>query len=205
MVKEDQNHYLDSPVSSNSLLQSLKNQKKPFTSETIKQWTPKFCGDIDMRIGRDGTWYYCNSPIGRKAIVKLFSSVLIRDEDKYFLITPVEKVGITVEDVPFIATDFETTNETGISYIVFFTNMDDKILLGKKNPIRFSINRKTKEPTPYILVRDNIEARIDRKSFYRLIELGKFSEKNSIEYFGLWSDDVFFPIMAKSELDKELL
>ena len=98
MVKEAQNNYIESSVSSNSLLQSLKKQKKPFTSETIKQWTPKFCGDIDMRIGRDGTWYYCDSPISRKAMVKLFSSVLIREEDKYFLITPVEKVGITVDD-----------------------------------------------------------------------------------------------------------
>ena len=205
MVKEAQNNYIESSVSSNSLLQSLKKQKKPFTSETIKQWKPKFCGDIDMRIGRDGTWFYCDSPIGRKAIVKLFSSVLIREEDKYFLITPVEKVGITVDDVPFIAIDFENTHETGTSCIIFVTNMDEKILLGKKNPIRFSVNRKTEESTPYILVRDNIEARVDRKSFYRLIELGKFSKKNNVEYFGLWSDDVFFPIMAKSELDKKSL
>jgi len=203
MVKEDNNTYQKPRVSSSSLIQSLRNQKKPFTVETIKQWNPNFCGDIDMRIGKDGTWYYCNSPIGRKAIVKLFSSVLIKEKNKYFLVTPIEKVGITVDDVPFIAVDFETRNECGISYIIFITNIDDKVLLGKTNPIRFFFNERTEEPTPYVLVSEEIEARIDRKSFYRLIELGEYSKKDGVEYFGLWSDNVFFPIISKLELDKK--
>ena len=90
----------------------------------IKKWNPKYCGDIDMRIASDGTWFYCGSPINRKKLVKLFSSILINENSKYFLITPVEKVGIMVDDVPFIAHDFEKIIENNKSYLVFFTNID---------------------------------------------------------------------------------
>ena len=188
-----------------SFLRNIFNKPNDTLEFKIKKWNPKYCGDIDMRIASDGTWFYCGSPISRKKLVKLFSSILINENNKYFLITPVEKVGIIVDDAPFIANDFEKITENNKSYLVFFTNIDETIVLSKKNPFRISINDKTQEPSPYIMVRKNIEAKIDRKSFYRLIELGKFSKKNSIEYFGLWSDDVFFPLMAKSELDKKSL
>ena len=188
-------------LDSSTLLQTVANQQTKFSEEVRKSWKPKYCGEINMRIARDGTWYYYDSPIGRKEIVKLFSSILIREVDKYFLITPVEKVGITVDDVPFIAVDFQTIIEHDITYLVFQTNIDQKIILGSSNPIRIVINEATQEPSPYILVRENIEARIDRKSFYRLIELGEYSKQNGIEYFGIRSGNTFFPIIAKSELE----
>ena len=189
-------------LSFNSLLESVKNQTKKYSVEARKKWNPKYCGEIDMRIARDGTWYYCKSPIGRKAIVKLFSSILRKETDKYFLITPVEKVGIIVDDVPFIAIDFEKIVHSETSYIIFQTNVDEKVLLSRNNPIRIVFNESTQEPSPYIVVRENIEARIDRKSFYRLIELGEYSKKNGIEYFGIQSDNTFFPLISKSELER---
>ncbi len=188
-------------LSSKVLLQSIENQQKAITNGDRKNWNPKYCGEIDMRIARDGTWYYCNSPIGRKKLVKLFSSILIREEGNYFLITPVEKVGITVDDVPFVAIDFEKIIESGTQYLIFQTNIDDKVLLGPNNPMRVLFDKSTKEPSPYILIRENIEARIDRKSFYRLVELGEYSKKDGIDYFGVRSHNNFFPIIPKSELE----
>ena len=170
----------------------------------IKKWNPKYCGDIDMRIARDGTWFYCGSPIGRKKLVKLFSSILIKEKNKYFLITPVEKVGIKVDDAPFIANDFEKIVDNDKSYLVFFTNIDETIILSKKNPFRISINDKTNEPSPYILVRKNIEAKIDRKSFYRLLDLAEYSKVEGQEWLGIYSDNTFFPIILKKKLISEL-
>ena len=171
----------------------------------IKKWNPKYCGDIDMRIASDGTWFYCGSPICRKKLVKLFSSILINENNKYFLITPVEKVGIIVDDAPFIANDFEKITENNKSYLVFFTNIDETIVLSKKNPFRISINDKTQEPSPYIMVRKNIEAKIDRKSFYRLLELAEYSLIKGQEWLGVYSDSTFFPIISKEKLNNELL
>ena len=153
-----------------------------------------------MRIASDGTWFYCGSPINRKKLVKLFSSVLINENNKYFLITPVEKVGITVDDAPFIANDFEKITENNKSYLVFFTNIDETIVLSKKNPFRISINDKTQEPSPYIMVRKNIEAKIDRKSFYRLLDLAEYSLVKGQEWLGIQSDSTFFPIISKEKL-----
>ena len=170
----------------------------------IKKWNPKYCGDIDMRIARDGTWFYCGSPIGRKKLVKLFSSILIKEENKYYLITPIEKVGIKVDDAPFIANDFEKIIDNDKSYLVFFTNIDETIILSKKNPFRISINDKTNEPSPYILVRKNIEAKIDRKSFYRLLDLAEYSKVKGQEWLGIYSDNTFFPIILRKKLINEL-
>ena len=170
----------------------------------IKKWNPKYCGEIDMRIASDGTWFYCGSPIGRKKLVKLFSSILIRESNRYFLITPVEKVGIKVDDAPFIANDFEKIVENKKTYLVFFTNIDETIILSKKNPFRISINDNTQEPSPYILVRKNIEAKIDRKSFYRLLDLAVYSMFKGQKWLGIYSDSTFFPIVLKEKLENEL-
>ncbi|MFL2803099.1 MAG: DUF1285 domain-containing protein [Paracoccaceae bacterium] len=169
-----------------------------------KKWNPTYCGDIDMRIARDGTWFYCGSPISRKKLVKLFSSILIKEKNKYYLITPVEKVGIKVDDAPFIANDFEKIVDNDKSYLVFFTNIDETIILSKKNPFRISINDKTNEPSPYILVRKNIEAKIDRKSFYRLLDLAEYSKVEGQEWLGIYSDNIFFPIILRKKLMNEL-
>ena len=188
-----------------SFLRDIFNKPNDTIELKIKNWHPKYCGDIDMRIASDGTWFYCGSPINRKKLVKLFSSILINENNKYFLITPVEKVGIKVDDVPFIANDFEKIVENKKSYLVFFTNIDESIILSKKNPFRISINDKTQEPSPYILVRKNIEAKIDRKSFYRLLDLAEYSLVNGQEWLGIYSDSTFFPIISKEKLDNALL
>ena len=183
-----------------SFLRDIFNKRNDALEFKIKKWNPKYCGDIDMRIASDGTWFYCGSPINRKKLVKLFSSILINENNKYFLITPVEKVGIIVDDAPFIANDFEKITENNKSYLVFFTNIDETIVLSKKNPFRISINDKTQEPSPYIMVRKNIEAKIDRKSFYRLLDLAEYSLVKGQEWLGIHSDSTFFPIISKEKL-----
>ena len=183
-----------------SFLKEIFNKPNDTIELKIKKWNPKYCGDIDMRIASDGTWFYCGSPINRKKLVKLFSSILINENNKYFLITPVEKVGIIVDDAPFIANDFEKITENNKSYLVFFTNIDETIVLSKKNPFRISINDKTQEPSPYIMVRKNIEAKIDRKSFYRLLDLAEYSLVKGQEWLGIQSDSTFFPIISKEKL-----
>ena len=183
-----------------SFLRDIFNKPNDVLEFKIKKWNPKYCGDIDMRIASDGTWFYCGSPINRKKLVKLFSSILINENNKYFLITPVEKVGIIVDDAPFIANDFEKITENNKSYLVFFTNIDETIVLSKKNPFRISINDKTQEPSPYIMVRKNIEAKIDRKSFYRLLDLAEYSLVRGQEWLGIHSDSTFFPIISKEKL-----
>jgi uncharacterized protein len=165
----------------------------------VHLWNPPFCGDIDMRIARDGTWFYLGTPIGRKELVRLFSTILRRDGDDYVLVTPVEKVGITVDDAPFVAVDFEVAGQGGDQVLTFVTNVGDRTTAGPEAPIRVAHDPETGEPSPYVLVRANLEALIDRKSFYRLVELGCDNEG----WFGLWSGGAFFPIERTSRLTEE--
>lgn len=149
-------------------------------------WNPPFCGDIDMRIARDGTWFYLGTPIGRLPLVKLFAGIIKREGDSYFLVTPVEKVGITVDDAPFIAVDFEPT-AAGLRFV---TNVGDEVLAGPDHAIRVTRDPATDEPRPYIHIRANLEALIDRKSFYRLVDIGEYQG----DWFGVRSAGVFFPM-----------
>jgi len=167
----------------------------------VHLWNPDFCGDLDMRIARDGTWFYLGTPIGRKPLVKLFSSIIRRDGDKYFLVTPVEKVGITVDDAPFVAVDFEVSGAGESQTLTFVTNVDDTVIAGLDHPIRVSRDPETGEPSPYVLVRANLEALIDRKSFYRLVDLGVHRHVGTERWFGLWSDGQFFPVIPSDELE----
>jgi len=162
----------------------------------VHLWNPDYCGALDMRIARDGTWYYLGSPIGRLPLVRLFSSILKREGDDYFLVTPVEKVGITVEDVPFIAVDFELSDGP---VITFTTHVGDTVALGPEHPLRLAYNEKG-EPAPYVLVRNNLEARIDRKSFYRLVEIASTHMLEGKPWLGVWSNGAFFPFIPESEL-----
>jgi hypothetical protein len=163
-------------------------------------WNPPFCGNIDMRIARDGTWYYLGSPIGRPGLVKLFSSIIRREGDDYFLVTPVEKVGIKVDDAPFVAIDFETHGTGHNQCVTFTTQVGDTAVIGPAHPLRVTRDPTTEEPSPYILIRANLEALIDRKSFYRLIDLCQHQQYDGASWFGLWSDDIFFPIIPSKEL-----
>jgi len=163
----------------------------------VHLWNPPFCGDLDMRIARDGTWFYLGTPIGRFELVRLFSSVLKLEDGKYFLVTPVEKVGITVDDAPFVAVDFTATGEGANQVLRFETNMGDFAEAGPDHPIRVIRDPQTGEPSPYVMVRAGLEALIDRKSFYRLVDLGAHHDG----WFGLWSLGRFFAVIPSGELD----
>ena len=167
----------------------------------VHLWNPPFCGDLDMRIARNGLWYYLGTPIGRQTLVKLFASIIRKDDDNYYLVTPVEKVGITVEDVPFVAVDFETTGNGSEQSVAFLTNVDDTVTASSTNPIRVERAPNSGEVSPYILVRSNLEALIDRKSFYRLVDICSHQQHNGVSWFGLWSEGTFFPFIPSSELE----
>lgn len=162
----------------------------------VEQWNPPFCGDLDMRIARDGTWFYQGTPIGRPALVALFASILRKDGEEYFLVTPVEKARIIVEDVPFIAVDFERTPDG----LRFETNLGDWALAGPEHPIRVEMAGPDGAPAPYILIRRNLEARIDRKSFYRLVELAETRPHEGEGWLGIASGGAFFPIIRAAEV-----
>lgn len=166
----------------------------------VEQWNPAHCGHSGMRIARDGTWFYLGTPIGRAPLVKLFSSILKREGDDYFLVTPAEKVGITVDDAPLLAIDFDRTGEGPDQILSFTTKTGDVAVLGPDHPLRVERDAGTGEPSPYILIRSNLWALIDRKSFYRLIDLGCHEVHDGHKWFGLWSSGQFFPVIPSSEL-----
>ena len=167
----------------------------------VDKWDPPFCGDLDMRIARDGTWFYNGTPIGRPELVRLFSTILKKEGEDYFLVTPVEKVGITVEDAPFVAVDFEVEGEGEGQVLTFETQVGDIAVAGPDHPIRVERDPETGEPSPYVLVRRNLEALIDRKSFYRLVEIGVHEERDGERWFGLRSGGAFFPVIPSAEME----
>ena len=153
------------------------SKKEKNSLPPVDKWNPEFCGDIDMKIMRNGKWFYMGTEIKRPAMVKLFSGILRLDSDNcYYLVTPVEKVRISVEDAPFIATSLISEKKDNINHLYFITNVNEKILLTKNNPLEIKIDNKTEEPSPYIFVRKNLKALISRSVFYELIELA--SKKN---------------------------
>jgi hypothetical protein len=152
------------------------------------------CGDLEMRIARDGTWYYRGSPIGRSALVKLFASVLRREADgRYWLVTPAERGRVEVEDVPFLAVALTAEGEGHSQELIFRTNLDEFVTAGPDNPLRVETTAKG-EPAPYILVRDRLEARLARPVFYQLVEIGTEEKVQDTVQFGVWSKGAFFPL-----------
>ncbi len=186
--------------SAESLIASIKSSKRK-GPPPVHLWNPPFCGDLDMRIARDGNWFYLGTPIGRKPLVKLFASIIRRDGDDYFLVTPVEKVGIKVDDAPFVAVDFEVAGSGRDQSVTFITNVDDSATAGKRNPLRIVRSPEDGEVSPYVTVRANLEALIDRKSFYRLVDICMHEEHEGAKWFGVWSDGIFFPFIPSSELE----
>jgi hypothetical protein len=166
----------------------------------VHLWNPPFCGDLDMRIARDGTWFYQGTPIGRPALARLFSTILKREGGKYFLVTPAEKVGITVDDAPFVAVDFRTQGAGHKQTLIFVTNMGDEAVAGPAHPLRIERDPQTGAPAPYVMIRDGLEALIDRKSFYRLAEIAETAQHGGEAWLGLWSGDMFFPLIRANEL-----
>ena len=170
----------------------------------VHLWNPPFCGDLDIVIKRDGTWFYLGTPIGRAPLVRLFASILKREDGRFYLVTPVEKVGITVEDAPFIATDFTLAGTGGADQaITFTTNVEDSATAGPDNPIRVDRDPTTGAPAPYVHIRRGLEARIDRKSFYRLVEIGETEVIDGTSWFGVRSLGQFFPMIETTELDDD--
>ncbi|WP_375174296.1 DUF1285 domain-containing protein [Pseudooceanicola sp.] len=166
----------------------------------VHKWNPAYSGDLDMRIARDGTWFYLGTPINRAALVRLFSTILRRDDEGYVLVTPVERWGITVEDAPFVAVDFTAEGAGEDQVLRFETNVGDFAEAGADRPIRVVMDPETGEPSPYVLVRDRLEALIDRKSFYRLVDLAVTRPHEGEDWLGIWSGGVFFPIQRADEL-----
>jgi hypothetical protein len=155
-------------------------------------WNPPFCGDIDMRIAKDGTWFYQKTPIGRPALVKLFASILKREGDNYFLVTPVEKVGLIVEDVPFLAVELSIAQDAqGGQVLNFRTNVDDRIDAGLGHALRFE-PEVTGGLRPYLHVRRELWAKVTRALFYDLVELGEERVVEGRPMFGIASGGAFF-------------
>jgi hypothetical protein len=178
--------------------QATKGKKGP---PPVHLWNPPYCGDLDIRIGRNGMWWYLGTPIGRLELVRLFASVLKLEDGKYYLVTPVEKIGIRVDDAPFVAVDFRVENRGPEQVLVFETNVGDFTEAGPENPIRVVRDPETGEPSPYVHVRRGLEALIDRKSFYRLVEIGENREVDGVRWFGVRSGGVFFPVIPSAEME----
>lgn len=159
----------------------------------IEQWNPPFCGDIDMVIAADGTWFYQKSPIGRPALVRLFASVLRREGDRYVLVTPVEKVGVTVVDAPFLAVELVVGTGTERS-LRFRTNVDDWVEAGPEHPLRFDPVGETGGLKPYLYVRRGLWAKVTRALYYDLVALGEEREIDGQRMFGVASRGAFFPM-----------
>lgn len=152
-------------------------------------------GDFNLRIGHDGTWYYHDSPIRRVALAKLFSTVLRREADgSYWLVTPVERGRILVEDVPFIAVELDVQGSGRDQILSFRTNLDDRVEAGESHPLRVVTDPRTAEPSPYVMIRDGLEARLARPVFYQLVDLGVEAAVDGIVSFGVWSNGKFFPL-----------
>jgi hypothetical protein len=169
----------------------------------VERWNPPFCGDLDMRIAADGTWFYLKTPIGRPALVKLFASVLKREGDKYFLVTPVEKCGITVDDAPFLAVELKIEESSAGRVLTFRTNVDDWVACGPGHALRFEPERGTDGLKPYLHVRRDLWAKVTRTLFFDLVDLGEEREVEGRAMFGVTSKGVFFP-MAPAEQMRDL-
>lgn len=165
----------------------------------VERWDPPFCGDIDMKIEADGTWFYQKTPIGRPALVKLFSSILKREGDKYFLVTPVEKVGLVVVDAPFLAVELRV-EQAEDQKLAFRTNGDDWVTAGPGHSLRFTPEPSTGGLKPYLHVRRDLWAKVTRALFYDLVELGEEREIGGRRLFGVASNGAFFAMAEASAL-----
>ena len=175
----------------NNTLSSIFTELSQLDEDTfppVEEWNPPLCENIEMKIDRSGKWYFMNSPIGRERMVKLFSRVLRKDNDEYFLVTPVEKIKIHVEDKPFVIIDFEVNNFDDIQTITLKTNTEEVFIVNEEHPIRIEINPSTNEPSPYVLVRKNLEGLLTRSVYYGLIEICEEVAGN----YGIYSSGNFF-------------
>ena len=167
----------------------------------VHLWNPPDCGQIPMQIKRDGSWWHQGAAIKRSRLVALFASILRREGDLYYLVTPVEKWQIDVEDVPFLAVELKVQGSGMGQSLEFRTQFDDFAVADSKHPIRVTINPRTGEPSPYVMIRDGLEARLTRAVFYELVALGVETEDSRSRQFGVWSKGYYFTL---GQLDEAL-
>jgi uncharacterized protein len=163
----------------------------------VHLWNPPFCGDLDMRIASDGTWFYMGTPIGRPALVRLFSTILKRENGKHFLVTPVEKVGIRVDDAPFLAVEMRKESDQQGKVLRFRTNVDDWVTCDGEHRLRFEA-ASDGGLTPYLHIRSELWAKVTRALYYDLVDMGEERMVDGREMFGVTSAGEFFP-MADAE------
>jgi hypothetical protein len=160
----------------------------------VEKWHPAHCGEIDIRIARDGTWFHMGTPIGRKELVRLFSTILRKDPDGYHLVTPAEKMKIRVDDVPFIAVLMDAEGEGQGQTLRFTTNVGDEVEAGPAHPIRVVTDPATEQPAPYVHVRKGLEARIARNVFYQMADLAVPGEGAEAGKLVVWSGGQVYPL-----------
>jgi hypothetical protein len=166
----------------------------------VHLWNPPYCGDIDMRIAADGTWFYCGSPIGRASLVQLFASILRKDADRYVLVTPVERVGVIVDDAPFLCVEMGVDNSDGEQTLTFRTNVEDLVVVDAEHPLRFERGA-AEGIKPYVRVRGDLWALVKRALYYDLVALGEVETQHGEDWFGVRSGAAFFPMTRASEID----
>ncbi|WP_134496294.1 DUF1285 domain-containing protein [Microvirga pakistanensis] len=181
------------------LTQALGSDPKRKGPPPVERWNPPYCGEIDMRIAADGSWHYMGSPINRPALVKLFSTVLRKDPERYVLVTPVERVGIAVEDAPFLAVEMAVEGEGDSRQIAFRTNVDDLVQAGPDNPLRFEEGEHG-GVKPYVKVRGDLWALVTRSLTLDLIALAEERQIEGRNLFGIAVKDAFFPIASAADL-----
>ena len=166
----------------------------------VHLWNPPFCGDIDMRIAADGHWYYMGTPIGRPALVQLFASILRKDPERYVLVTPVERVGIKVDDAPFQGVELEANGAGEAQELRLRTNVEDWVTIAPANPLRFAPGA-SGGLKPYVMVRAGLEALVKRALFYDLVALGAPRRIEGVDIFGIWSGGGFFAMAPMADIE----
>lgn len=175
-------------------------QSREADSTARKTWDPQNCGDINIRIARDGTWYHDDRPFQRTSLVKLFSTVLRKETDgNYYLLTPVEKMRIQVDDAPFVITQVEHITEKEQATLLFTTNLGEQVIADTSHPIRVEFDFTTGEPRPYIHCRDNLDALINRTVYMELVDLGELFETEEKTHLGVRSQGVLFDLGSIEE------
>ncbi len=170
----------------------------------VGRWCPDFTGDLDMRIAADGSWHYQGSPIQRARMVRLFSTILRKDDDgRTYLVTPHEKYGIKVDDAPFTIVEMEVVDEGPHQSLILRSNVGDVCRAGPEHPLRFEKIDSEGAVKPYVLMRDRLEALVTRSIFYDLVELGTISSIGGEDWFGVWSGGFFWPMAPAAEVEAE--
>ncbi|WP_114945767.1 DUF1285 domain-containing protein [Microvirga calopogonii] len=190
-----------SPIPGNALArlaEALGPEAKRKGPPPVERWNPAYCGEIDMRIAADGTWHYMGTPINRPALVKLFSTVLRKDPERYVLVTPVERVGITVEDAPFLAVEMAVEGEGDGRQIAFRTNVDDLVQVGPEHPLRFDRDAHG-GVKPYVKVRGELWALVTRSLALDLVAMGEERHLDGVGSFGVMANGIFFHMASIDE------